>query len=50
MVAVDKLRNLGYKSYFIDLNGELNEINGDLSEKVMEENLSNDNFIFLKPE
>jgi len=48
MVAVEKLRNLGYKSYFIDLNGELHETKGDLSKKVMEENLTNDNFVFLK--
>jgi FkbM family methyltransferase len=50
MVAVEKLRNLGYKSYFIDLNGELQETKGDLSKKVMEENLTNDNFVFLKSE
>jgi FkbM family methyltransferase len=50
MVAVEKLRNLGYKSYFIDLNGELHETKGDLSKKVMEENLTNDNFVFLKSE
>ncbi len=39
MEAVEKLRNLGYKSYFINLDGSLKEIQGELT---------GDNYIFKK--
>ncbi len=48
MKAVMKLRNLGYRSYYINYSGDLEIIDGDLSEKVSQDNLPNDNFIFLK--
>lgn len=48
MKAVEKLRELGYQTYFINLAGDLEKINGDLSEKVFQDNLPNDNYIFLK--
>jgi len=48
MKAVEKLRNLGYQSYFLNLAGDLEKIDGDLSEKVDSDDLTNDNFIFLK--
>ncbi len=48
MKAVEKLWSLGFKSYYINKKGDLEKIDKDLSEKVYEEGLSNDNFIFLK--
>ena len=44
MKAVNFLRNLGYKSYFIKDDGELEYMDGDLTVKI--NNL--DNFIFMK--
>jgi FkbM family methyltransferase len=48
MKAVEKLKELGYKSYFINKNGNLELVNGDLSLIVDKENLYGDNFIFKK--
>ena len=48
MKAVEKLRELGYKSYLINENGDLELVNGDLSLIVDQENLYDDNFIFKK--
>lgn len=45
MKAVEKLKNLGYKPYFINLDGELEKIEGDLISKIKE---SAENFVFLK--
>jgi FkbM family methyltransferase len=46
--AVEKLRELGYKSHLINKDGDLESVNGDLSLIVDQENLYNDNFIFKK--
>jgi FkbM family methyltransferase len=48
MKAVEKLRELGYKSYLINKDGDLELVNGDLSLIVDQENLYDDNFIFKK--
>ncbi len=48
MQAVEKLRNLGYKSYFINFGGELEEAGGDLAEMASKNNLPADNFVFKK--
>jgi FkbM family methyltransferase len=48
MKAVEKLRELGYKSYLINENGNLELVNGNLSLIVDQENLYDDNFIFKK--
>ncbi len=44
MIAVEKLRNMGYQSYSIDSDGELNKLDGDLTNTP-----SGDNYIFRKP-
>ncbi|GIW65418.1 MAG: hypothetical protein KatS3mg093_397 [Candidatus Parcubacteria bacterium] len=44
MKAVNFLRNLNYKSYYVNENGELEERNGDLSLGI----IGFDNFIFKK--
>jgi FkbM family methyltransferase len=46
--AVEKLRELGYKSHLINKDGDLELVNGDLSLIVDQENLYDDNFIFKK--
>ena len=48
MKAVEKLRNLGYQSYLINKNGELEKVTGDLSIVVDKQGLGGDNFIFKK--
>ena len=48
MKAVEKLRNLGYQSYLINKNGELEKVAGDLSIIVDKQGLGGDNFIFKK--
>ncbi|MGC9031684.1 MAG: FkbM family methyltransferase [Minisyncoccia bacterium] len=48
MRAVQKLRDLGYKSYFINQDGELEFVEGDLSLIVKKQNLYDDNFVFKK--
>jgi hypothetical protein len=48
MKAVEKLRELGYKSHLINKEGDLELVNGDLSLIVDKENLYDDNFIFKK--
>lgn len=48
MKAVEKLRNLGYQSYLINKNGELEKVTGDLSIVVDKQGLEEDNFIFKK--
>jgi FkbM family methyltransferase len=48
MEAVEKLRRLGYKSYFINNDGDINLVKGDLSQIVDKENLFSDNFVFKK--
>ena len=48
MKAVEKLRNLGYQSYLINKNGELEKVTGDLSIIVDKQGLGGDNFIFKK--
>jgi hypothetical protein len=48
MKAVEKLRELGYKSHLINKDGDLELVNGDLSLIVDQENLYDDNFIFKK--
>ncbi len=48
MEALEKLRELGYKSHLINKDGDLELLNGDLSLIVDQENLYNDNFIFKK--
>jgi len=48
MKAVEKLRELGYKSYLINENVDLELVNGNLSLIVDQENLYDDNFIFKK--
>ncbi len=45
MRAVKKLRDLGYKSYFINDNGDLEIMDGDLVEKIAN---NTENFIFKK--
>jgi FkbM family methyltransferase len=46
--AVEKLRHLGYKSYYLNLDGEIEKIEGDLTERVAQDDLPFDNYIFLK--
>jgi hypothetical protein len=46
MEAVEKLRSLGYKLYFINSNGNLIKLDGNLIESF--ESNSFDNFIFKK--
>lgn len=46
--AVDLLHAEGYRSYFIDIHGDPEEVTGDLSIIVEKENLSCDNFLFKK--
>jgi len=48
MKAVEKLRDLGYQSYLINKNGELEKVTGDLSIIVDKQGLGGDNFIFKK--
>jgi FkbM family methyltransferase len=48
MQAVNLLRNLGYKSFYIDFDGNLYKIDGDLSEFVAKNKKGLDNFIFKK--
>lgn len=48
MEAVDLLRKLGYQSYYIDIEGEIHKIDGDLSEFVEKRNKGLDNFVFKK--
>ncbi|HOM33485.1 MAG TPA: FkbM family methyltransferase [Candidatus Paceibacterota bacterium] len=48
MKAVEKLRNLGYQSYLINKNGELEKADGDLSIIVEKEGKGHGNFIFKK--
>ncbi len=48
MRAVKKLRDLGYQSYLINKNGELEKVDGDLSMIVEKEGLDCDNFILKK--
>ena len=48
MKAVKKLKDIGYQSYLINKNGELEKVDGDLSIIVEKESLSGDNFIFKK--
>lgn len=46
MRAVERLRALGYRSYRLDEEGEIHEVEGDLSERVIP--LGGENFIFKK--
>lgn len=48
MKAVQKLKDIGYQSYQINKNGELEKVDGNLSIIVEKESLSGDNFIFKK--
>lgn len=48
MKAVNLLRTLGYQSYYIDIEGDMHQINGDLSEFVEKNKKSLDNFLFKK--
>lgn len=48
MEAVSLLRNLGYSSYYIDIEGEIHYIDGDLSEFVKRNKRGLDNFVFMK--
>lgn len=48
MKAVELLRSLGYNSFFINEEGDLEFVDGDLSRIVDQENLFDDNFIFKK--
>ncbi len=48
MKAVEKLRDLGYQSYLINKDGELEKVTGDLSIVVDKQGLGGDNFIFKK--
>lgn len=48
MKSVRLLRDLGYNSYFIDIEGKLHKIDGDLSEFVKKKNKGLDNFVFKK--
>jgi FkbM family methyltransferase len=48
MKAVEKLRELGYKSYLLNENGDLKLVGGNLPLIVDQANLYADNFIFKK--
>jgi len=48
MKAVEKLRSIGYQSYLINKNGELEKADGDLSIIVEKEGKGHGNFIFKK--
>jgi len=48
MRAVEKLRSYGYKSHFIQDDGSLQKVHGNLIKKVEESRFSVDNFIFKK--
>lgn len=48
MEAVNLLRRLGYQSYYIDIEGDIHKIEGDLSQFVKERKKSLDNFVFKK--
>jgi hypothetical protein len=46
--AVNKLKKLGYKSYFINFDGELIKTKDNLSNLIFSKGMTGDNFIFKK--